>query len=97
MNETGVWIDPYELVPGKSYRIEFDATRNRLPLVLDPEPVDPLAAIAFHRYLSFGIVLTIMDRRKVRAAEWYRVRLPDGRIGYVIVEALIGKDISEVK
>ena len=89
-------LDVYALIPGKSYRVSVPEGRG-LPLVQDLEPDDRLAEISRFEWLPQGVVLRIMSRRDVRLGSFYRVRLRDGRIGYVNITALLGANIDEVK
>jgi hypothetical protein len=92
MSQTN-WGDPNNLHRGKTYRLS-----KVTPLVPDPKPRDPLAAIAAIRQLEAGStvrVLSVLDDD----GPWYRVRvmsgLEAGSEGWINSIALLSQELVE--
>lgn len=79
--------DPWNLSVQTTYRASGD-----LPLVDDPDPEDPLAAIASMRWLPAGDSFTVLASKTLDGVVWYNVRTETGK-WWINGTALLGKDL----
>lgn len=61
--------DPNTLVVGRSYVLDRET-----PLMPDPEPADPMAAIAQMKKIPAGSTFFVVTKRTVAGKPWYEVR-----------------------
>jgi hypothetical protein len=80
--------DPNTLVVGRSYVLDRET-----PLMPDPEPADPVAALAQMKKLPKGSTFSIVSKRVVSGKPWYAVRTDLGS-GWFNSIALAGQGLE---
>jgi hypothetical protein len=83
--------DPTTLVVGRSYVLD-----RQTPLMPDPEPADPVAALSLVKKIAPGASFTILSTRAVAGTPWYAVRTTLGGpvTGWFNSTALAGQALA---
>ena len=89
--------DPNGLLDGGTYRIDRDT-----PLMPEPDPDDPLAALKLVKIARAGGSLRVVRTEVHGPRIWYRVRTEDAatgveHVGWVNSAALHGQALEEVR
>ena len=85
------FLDPTELQPGEQYTLS-----RKTPVMPDPDPADPMAAMDLMSYVPPGTVMVIKGTRSVDGHLWYEVTT-DGDWGWVNSTALFGQGLGKVE
>lgn len=87
------WADPMDLHTGEQYRVS-----RTTPVVADPDPSDPVQAMAQMLDLPTGSIFRVIQKVERQGNTWYEVEVvdPEEVVGWINSVALIGQELRRI-